>query len=32
MVAYPVSRQVSNARNEGPELIDSMQQPTDWEG
>jgi len=32
MVAYPVSRQVSNARNQGPELIDSMQQPTDWEG
>lgn len=32
MVAYPVSPRVSNARNEGPDLIDSTQQPTDTEG
>jgi putative SOS response-associated peptidase YedK len=32
MVAYPVSRRVSSARNEGPDLIDRAEQSTGKEG
>jgi putative SOS response-associated peptidase YedK len=32
MVAYPVGRRVGNSRNEGPDLIDRTELPTDKEG